>query len=69
MFKRILLLTATTAIVLSGLIARSAPLKRADVMADPGIVVHVDFDGLRATSVGKAILSDLQGAVTIRVRN
>lgn len=60
MFKRILLQAAAAAMILSGLTAGSAPLKRADVMADPGLVFHVDFDGLRATSVGKAILADLQ---------
>ncbi len=59
MFKRILLLSAA-AIALCAVVAGAAPLKRADVIADPGIVVHIDFDGLRATSVGKAILADLQ---------
>jgi hypothetical protein len=60
MFKRIFLPATAAAMILSGLTAGAAPLKRADVMADPGIVVHIDFDGLRATSVGKAILADLQ---------
>jgi hypothetical protein len=60
MFKRILLLGAAAALILSGLIAGAAPLKRADVIADPGFVLHIDFDGLRGTSVGKAILADLQ---------
>jgi hypothetical protein len=56
MFKQILLLPAVALCVLT---ADAAPLKRADVMADPGVVVHLDFDGLRATTVGKAILADL----------
>jgi hypothetical protein len=56
MMKQILLIQAMTLWVLT---AGAAPLKRADVTVDPGLVVHVDFDGLRATSVGKAILAQL----------
>jgi hypothetical protein len=56
MMKQILLIPAVTLCVLT---AGAAPLKRADVTADPGLVVHLDFDGLRATSVGKAILSQM----------
>jgi hypothetical protein len=59
MFKRILFFSVLAAVV-CGLSAGAAPLKRADVMSDPGFVLHIDFDGLRATSVGKAILADLQ---------
>ncbi len=54
MIKHILLLPAVAFTVLT---AAAAPLKRADVTADPSLVVHFDFDGLRATSIGKAILS------------
>ena len=46
-------------VVLSVLTATAAPLKRADVTADPALLLHVDFDGLRATSIGKAILEQL----------
>jgi hypothetical protein len=56
MMNRILLITS---VILCVLTARAAPLKRADVTADPGLVVHLDFDGLRATSVGKAILTQM----------
>lgn len=47
------------AVTLCVLTAAAAPLKRADVTADPGLVVHLDFDGLRGTSVGKAILAQM----------
>src|SRR5665213_2600075 len=59
MFKRILFLPVLAAF-LTTLTAGAAPLKRADVIADPGFVLHIDFNGLRDTSVGKAILADLQ---------
>jgi hypothetical protein len=39
--------------------ASSAPLRRADVIADPVWVLHVDADGLRSTTVGKYIFSEL----------
>lgn len=41
------------------LTAGAAPLKRADVTANPGLVVHIDFDGFRSTSVGKAFLAQM----------
>ncbi|HEY3912955.1 MAG TPA: hypothetical protein VGN61_00600 [Verrucomicrobiae bacterium] len=56
MMKRIFLIPA---IAFGVLAANAAPLKRADVAADPSMLVHIDFDGLRATSVGKAILTQL----------
>jgi hypothetical protein len=56
MMKQIFLLPAVTLCILT---AGAAPLKRADVTADPGVVVHVDFDGLRATRIGKAILAQM----------
>ena len=56
MMKRIFLIPV---IALSVLAANAAPLKRADVAADPSVLVHIDFDGLRATSIGKAILAQL----------
>jgi hypothetical protein len=54
--KQFLLLPSVTLCVLT---ASAAPLNRADVKADPALVVHVDFDGLRATSIGKAIIAQL----------
>jgi hypothetical protein len=54
--KQVLLLSAAFLCILT---AGAAPLKRADIKADPALVVHVDFDGLRATSVGKAMLAQL----------
>ncbi len=56
MMKQILLLPALTLGILT---VGAAPLKRADVAAEPALVVHIDFDGLRATSVGKAILEQM----------
>jgi hypothetical protein len=56
MMKLVFLISTVTLGVLT---AAAAPLKRADVAADPGLVVHLDFDGLRSTSVGKAILAEL----------
>src|ERR1700744_2565768 len=54
--KRFLLLPALTLCVLT---ANAAPLKRADVISDPGLVFHLDVDGLRSTSLGKSILDEL----------
>jgi hypothetical protein len=56
MMKRLLL---SPVALLCALTAGAAPLKPADVKADPALVVHVDFDGFRATSVGKAFLAQL----------
>ena len=39
--------------------AHSAPLRRADVIANPVWVLHVDVDGLRSTTVGNYIFSEL----------
>jgi hypothetical protein len=54
--KRISLISTVT---LCALAACAAPLQRADVAADPGLLVHLDFDGLRSTSIGKALLAQL----------
>ena len=43
----------------SGFTAHAAPLQRADVMADPAWVLHLDCDGLRPTTVGQYILSEM----------
>jgi hypothetical protein len=56
MMKQLLLMPAVTLCVLT---AGAAPLKRADVTSNPALVVHIDFDGLRATSIGKAILDQM----------
>jgi len=37
----------------------AGPLKRGDVIADPAWVVHVDCDALKQTSLGKALLAEL----------
>ena len=39
--------------------AAAAPVERSAVMADPAWALHVDFDGLRGTDVGKQILTEL----------
>lgn len=36
----------------------AAPLSHQDVGADPALLVHVDADALRSTTVGKAVLAD-----------
>ena len=41
------------------LLANAAPLRRADVTANPAWLVHVDCDGLRASTLGKYFLSEL----------
>jgi hypothetical protein len=38
----------------------AGPLRRADVAADPVWVAHLDFDGLRSTSIGQYIQSELE---------
>jgi len=41
------------------LTANAGPLQRADVIADPAWVLHVDCDGLKKTSLGKSLLAEL----------
>jgi len=41
------------------LAAVAAPLERADVVADPAWLLHLDCDALRPTAVGKYVLSEL----------
>ena len=41
------------------LMVMAAPLKRADVAAEPAWVVHLDCDALRPTTVGRYILSEM----------
>jgi len=38
----------------------AAPLKRTDLPADPTWVVHLDIDGLKATTIGEFITSELE---------
>jgi hypothetical protein len=53
--KRLLLLAALGATTMHGF---AAPLSRQDVGSDPALLVHVDADALRSTTVGKAVLAD-----------
>jgi hypothetical protein len=39
--------------------AWASPLQRADVVADPAWVVHLDFDAFRPTSIGQYIASEM----------
>lgn len=39
--------------------AIATPLKRAEVVANPAWVLHLDFDALRPTAVGRYILSEM----------
>jgi hypothetical protein len=39
--------------------AYAAPLKRADVAADPVWLLHLDFDGFRPTTIGQYILAEM----------
>jgi hypothetical protein len=56
-FCKIVLIASTLS--LPSLIARAEPLKRADVIANPGWLVHLDCDALRPTIVGQYILSQM----------
>lgn len=47
-------------LLLSGLPAQGGPLRRGDVAAEPAWVVHVDCDGLRPTTVGKYIQTEME---------
>src|SRR5690349_7948887 len=59
--KKILAFSISGALCLIALTpaVQAAPLRRADVVADPVWVLHVDLDGLRTTTVGKYIFSEL----------
>jgi len=46
-------------ILAAALTATAGPLQRGDVIADPAWVVHVDCDDLKQTSLGKALLGEL----------
>ena len=48
-----------TSIAAAALTATGAPLKRADISADPAWLVHLDCDGLRPTTIGKYIQSEM----------
>ena len=46
-------------LVSAGLTAPGAPLKRADVAADPAWLAHVDCDALRPTTIGQYLQTEL----------
>jgi hypothetical protein len=52
-------LLAAVGICASALVATAAPLHRADIASDPTWLLHLDFDGLRPTAIGKFILSEM----------
>jgi hypothetical protein len=52
-------LTFAAAFCAISLLANGAPLQRADIAAEPAWLVHIDFDGLRPTTIGQHILSEL----------
>jgi hypothetical protein len=57
--KRTIFTLATAVGVLAGAHAVLAgPFNSKDVAADPALLVHIDFDALRSSSVGKSILSE-----------
>jgi hypothetical protein len=56
MMKRILMVGS---VLLGCWTSGAAPLQRADVAASPWLVAHIDFDALRATGIGKAVLTQL----------
>jgi hypothetical protein len=47
------------ALVAAGLTTFAGPLQRADVAADPTLVLHVDCDTLRTSAIGQWLLSEL----------
>ena len=49
----------TCAVCAFGLIATATPLKRAEVVANPSWLLHLDCDALRPTTVGQYILSEM----------
>ena len=59
LMKRHILSLATAASLLAPAPpALAAPLERKDVAADPAVLFHVDFDAVRASPVGQAILNE-----------
>src|SRR5271169_3118436 len=50
---------ALACLATGGLTASGAPLKRADVAADPAWVAHLDCDALRPTTIGQYIQSEM----------
>lgn len=46
-------------LVAAGLTAFAGPLQRADVAAEPSLVLHVDCDNLRTSGIGQWLLSEL----------
>jgi len=57
--NRILLTLCTVCLCAGGLTARAAALQRADVIANPGWLLHLDCDALRPTAAGRFILSQM----------
>ena len=49
----------TCGLIAATLAAPAAPLRRADVAAEPAFVLHLDCDGLRATAIGQYLLAEL----------
>jgi hypothetical protein len=59
--KRILWKSVVAGVsLLSAFNASAGPLQRTDVVNDPVWVVHVDFDALRQTTVGKYLVSEME---------
>ncbi len=46
-------------LVAAGLPAFAGPLQRADVAAEPTLVLHVDCDTLRTSAIGQWLLSEM----------
>src|SRR5580658_34712 len=57
--KRTILSLATVATVIAGApMVFAAPFNPKDVAADPALLVHVDVDAVRSSSVGQSILAE-----------
>jgi hypothetical protein len=57
--RKIIVTLATAAAILAGTAkVLAGPFNSKDVAADPALLVHVDCDALRSSSVGKSILSE-----------
>ena len=50
---------STCGLLAAALTAQSTPMHRADVAADPNFVLHIDFDGMRPTTIGKHVLAEM----------
>src|ERR1035437_2847680 len=46
-------------VVAAGLTTFAGPLQRADVAAEPTLVLHVDCDTLRTSAIGQWLLSEM----------